>query len=251
MLVNALLLSSDPALLGVLRRSAEELGIRPQDCATVTNAAAVLSSRRFEGIIIDADDLAGAGDFIEALRKTPSNKSSIIVAVVNGRTTPCDAFRKGANMVLEKPVTSEKLGRSLRAAHSMMTRERRRALRIRVDMPVMLKTGSGSAEDRAAGLDISEGGVGVESLVALKLHDIVRFRCVLPESEIELQGTAEIVNATRDGHAGLAFVGISQEHRSELAHWLASRIEQQSASALRMGPHAAGAPARQAAAGAR
>ena len=250
MLVNALLLSSDPALLGVLRRSAEELGIRPQDCASVTNAAAILSSRRFEGIIIDADDMTGGGDFIEALRKTPSNKSSIIVAVVNGRTTACDAFRKGANMVLEKPVTPEKLGRSLRAAHSMMTRERRRALRIRIEMPVMLKIGGNNVEQRTSAMDISEGGIGVESLVPLKLNDVVRFRCLLPESEIELQGTASIVNATRDGHAGLAFVGISPEHRSELAHWLASRIERQGASALRIGPYAAGS-SRQAAAGTR
>src|ERR1051326_2004524 len=156
MLVNALLVSSDSALLGVLRRSAEELGIRPQDCASVTNAAAILSSRRFEGIIIDADDMTGAGDFIEALRKTPSNRSSIIVAVVNGRTTPCEAFRKGANLVLEKPVTVEKLGRSLRAAHSIMTRERRRALRIRIDMAVMMKTSSGNVEERVAAMDISE-----------------------------------------------------------------------------------------------
>lgn len=250
MLVNALLLSSDPALLGVLRRSAEELGIRPHDCASVTNAAAILSSRRFEGIIIDADDMTGAGDFIEALRKTPSNRSSIIVAVVNGRTTPCEAFRKGANMVLEKPVTAEKLGRSLRAAHSMMTRERRRALRVRVDMPVMLKIGGVNTEERASAMDISEGGIGIESLVVLKVRDIVRFRCLLPDSEIELQGTASVVNATRDGHAGLAFVGLSKEHRSELAHWLASRIERQGASALRIGPQIA-SPMRQAAAGAR
>ena len=250
MLVNALLLSSDRALLGVLRRSAEELGIRPQDCASVTNAAAILSSRRFEGIIVDADDMTGATDFIEALRKTPSNKSSIIVAVVNGRTTACDAFRKGANMVLEKPVTPEKLGRSLRAAHSMMTRERRRALRIRIDMSVMLKIGGNNTEERASAMDISEGGIGLESLVPLRLHDVVRFRCSLPDSEIELQGTASIVNATRDGHAGLAFVGISQQHRSDLAHWLASRIERQGASVLRIGPHTTAA-VRRSAAGAR
>lgn len=250
MLVNALLLSSDSSLLAVLRRSAEELGIRPQESGSVGQAGAVLTTRRFEGIIVDTDDLTGASDFIEALRKTPSNKSSIIVAVVNGRTSPCDAFRKGANMVLEKPVTSEKLARSLRAAHSMMMRERRRALRLPIDMPVMLKLGAG-AEDRASATDISEGGLGVEALVPLKLHDTIRFRCQLPDSEIELQGNAEIVNATKDGHAGLCFVGIGQPLRSELVHWLAARIERQSASAMRLGPQSAGASARGTAAGAR
>jgi ActR/RegA family two-component response regulator len=248
MLVNALLLSSDSALLGVLRRSAEELGIRPQDCKSVANAAAMITTRRFEGIVVDTDDLPGAPDFLEALRKTPSNKSSIIVAVVNGSTSPCDAFRKGANMVLEKPVTAEKLARSLRAAHSMMMRERRRALRLRVDMTVMLKSAAGP-EDRASATDISEGGIGIEALKPLRLHDTIRFRCTLPDSEIEVQGSAEVVNATRDGHAGLAFVGINQQTRSDLAHWLAARIERQSASAMRLPPQSSAPVARSAANG--
>src|ERR1043165_5103667 len=108
MLVNALLVSSDSALLGLLRRSAEELGIRPQESGSVGKAAALLTTRRFEGIVVDTDDMADTNDFIEALRQTPSNRSSIIIAVVSGRTSPTDAFRKGANMVLEKPVTADK-----------------------------------------------------------------------------------------------------------------------------------------------
>jgi ActR/RegA family two-component response regulator len=248
MLVNALLVSSDSALLGVLRRSAEELGIRPQESASVGKAAALLTTRRFEGIIVDTDALADASEFIEALRNTPSNKSSIIIAVVGGRTSPCDAFRKGANMVLEKPVAADRLVRSLRAAHSLMTRERRRALRLPIEMPVMLRLGGG-AEDRASATDIGEGGIGVEALFPLKLHDTIRFRCQLPDSEIELSGSALIVNATKDGHAGLSFVGINPQFRSDLTHWLAARIERQSASAMRMGPQSTGTP--RAAAGAR
>ena len=248
MLVNALLVSSDSALLGVLRRSAEELGIRPQESLSVGKAAALLTTRRFEGIIIDTDALADAAEFIEALRTTPSNKSSIIIAVVGAGISPCDAFRKGANMVLEKPVAPDKLARSLRAAHSLMTRERRRALRLPVDMPVMLKLGAG-AEDRASATDISEGGIGLEALFPLKLNDTIRFRCQLPDSEIELSGSALIVNATKDGHAGLSFVGLTPQVRSDLAHWLAARVERQSASAMRLGPQSAGAP--RAAAGAR
>lgn len=251
MLVNALLLSSDPSLLGLLRRSAEELGIRPQESGSVKQAALLVSGRRFEGIIVDADDLPGASGFVEDVRKTPTNKSSIIVAVVNKRTTPTDAFRKGANMVLEKPVAADKLARSLRAAHSMMTRERRRALRLPVDMSVMLKLGSVGAEDRVHATDISEGGLGIEALVPLKLHDTIRFRCTLPDSEIELTGSASIANATKDGHAGLSFAGITPQQRSELAHWLASRIERHSASAMRLGPQSDGAWTRRTAAGAR
>jgi ActR/RegA family two-component response regulator len=246
MLVNALLLSSDPSLLAVLRRSAEELGIRPQEIASVGQAGAILTTKRFEGIVVDTDDLEGASGFIEALRKTPSNKSSIIVAVVNGRTSPCEAFRKGANMVLEKPVTTEKLVRSLRAAHSMMTRERRRAIRLPLDTQIQI-TPSSSAEQRATITDISEGGIGVDALAPLKVQDTVRFRCHLPDSDIELEGTALVVNATKDGHAGLCFVGVSSQHKSDLAHWLAARIEKQSVAAMRLGPYPAPTQARPAA----
>ena len=248
MQVNALLLSSDPSLLGILRRSAEEIGIRPQEIASVGQAGAILTTKRFEGIVVDTDDLEGASGFIEALRKTPSNRSSIIVAVVNGRTSPCEAFRKGANMVLEKPVTTEKLVRSLRAAHSMMTRERRRAIRLSVGTPITLKL-SNASEERATTTDISEGGIGLDALVPLKTHDTVKFRCQLPDSNIELEGTALVVNATKDGHAGLCFLSVSAQQKSDLAHWLATRIERQSASAMRFGPNAA-SMSRPAAAGA-
>src|SRR5436305_8356178 len=95
------------------------------------------------------------------LRKGSSNRMAIVFAITHG-TSIHAAFDMGANFVLEKPVTPERAARSLRAAHGLMMRERRRYLRQSVNLPAVLS--ANGAATQAAILDVSEGGVSVRGV---------------------------------------------------------------------------------------
>src|SRR5205814_6328819 len=77
----------------------------------------------------DCDDVAGASETFKQMRGVPANRKTIGFAIVNGVTTLQQAFEMGANLVLDKPLSAERVTRSLRAAQGLMAHERRRYYR--------------------------------------------------------------------------------------------------------------------------
>ena len=223
--LNALLLTRDPALQLMLRRGFDDLGTRLETCASATAASDLIAKHKFEAVIVDCDDVESGEALLRGLRSHPSNKFSIVVAVVNGHTTVPEAFELGANFVLEKPVANDRLLRCLRAAHPLMIREQRRCYRHALDISVMLQLGPGP-EARARLLNLSEGGMAIHSHASLTKAAQIRFRFMLPESDMWVEGKAEVLWASSEGRAGLQFLPLPQKLRVELGNWLASRLQQ-------------------------
>ena len=226
MALDALLLSRDPSLLQLMRRLLDDLGIRSQVCSSSAAAQNLLHGTKFEAVVVDCDDLAGGNDLLRSLRLLPTNRNSIVFAVINGATGVRSAFEMGANFVLEKPVTAERAARNLKAAHGLMVRERRRFTRRPLDVQVLLKVGDGP-EVRARATDISESGIGLFALTALDPGASLRFRMVLPGNEAWLEGKAQVVWSSPQVGCGLQILTMRNELRVQLARWLAQRIEQE------------------------
>src|SRR5579872_2923346 len=122
MTLRALLIIQDPESLRVLRRVLDELRISVESTGSVDRSGELLAKHRYDAIVVDCDDLAGAPELMRRLRQSPSNKRSLVFAVVNGKTSVAKAFDSGANFVLDKPLTQERALRSFRAAHGLMMR---------------------------------------------------------------------------------------------------------------------------------
>jgi CheY-like chemotaxis protein len=226
MALEALLISRDSALLAMFRRSLEELAVKVEASSGAAAASQMMARRKFEAIVVDCDDVDGGRNVLRSLRGMPTHKNTIVFAVVGKTTTLREAFEAGANFVLEKPVALDRLVRSLRAAHPLMARERRRSFRHTIDAPVTLQLGAGP-EIRARGADLSEGGLAVFTPTRLQPGNVPRFCFMLPDTAICLEGKAQVVWSQEQGHAaGLQFVMMRHDLRLELANWLASRIEQ-------------------------
>src|SRR5437868_15466392 len=105
MTLESLLISRDAALLGVLRPTLEKMSVSVEVCAESRPGHDILTKRKFDAVIVDCDDLKGGVELLTNLRKTLSNASSVAFAVLNGTTTTQDAFKLGANFVLQKPLT--------------------------------------------------------------------------------------------------------------------------------------------------
>src|SRR5215472_15289757 len=119
MTLESLLLSQDPELVRVVRPTLEELSIDVEVCHDARAGSDILISNKFDAVIVDCDDLTGGLALLQGLRNTPSNKNSVAFAVLNGkRTNTQEAFRMGANFVLQKPIGSLNAARCFRAALS-------------------------------------------------------------------------------------------------------------------------------------
>jgi CheY-like chemotaxis protein len=226
MTLESLLLSRDTDLVRVLRPTLEKLAIDVEICQEARAAADILVSEKFDAVIVDCDDLKGGLEVLQGLRSTPSNKSSVTFAILNGKkTTTHDAFGMGANFVLQKPISALNASRCFNAALNFMVKERRRYFRQPVRMVVHVLLGD--KELKAASTDISEGGIALQLREALPKGVAPRLKFTLPETSLTMDIETEVAWADIKGRVGCRFQNVPQNSQEALERWLDERMEKE------------------------
>jgi c-di-GMP-binding flagellar brake protein YcgR len=219
MSLKALLLCSDAKIVRVLRRVLGDLDIAVELCADADSALRKLTRQRFEAIIVDcADD--GANDVLKSARSAPCNKQAVAVAIVEPIVGLKAVFDVGAHFVLYKPVSSERAKSSFRAARALMKSERRRNVRVAVQIPVVIRSPAAGSNMRVTTIDLSEGGMAVKIPRGRRPTGRWQIAFTLPGSQTSLELAAEFAWEGTADQAGLRFQGISPEAARELREWL-------------------------------
>jgi CheY-like chemotaxis protein len=226
MTLESLLLSQDPELVRVIRPTLEEMSIDVEVCHEAGAGSDILGRDKFDAVIVDCDDLNGGLALLQGLRSTPSNKSSVAFAVLNGkRTTTQEAFGMGANFVLQKPISTLNASRCFHAALNFMLKERRRYFRQPVKMQVKVVLDGKTL--KATSTNISEGGIALMLEQPLPKGAIPVLKFALPQSDIRMEVEAEVAWTDVKGLAGFRFHHIPKSSQQELEHWLDERIEEE------------------------
>jgi CheY-like chemotaxis protein len=211
-------------VLHVLRPALETLSIKLELSPGVRSGQEILLSEKFDGVIVDCDDLEGGVDLLRNLRKGTSNRNSVAFAILNGTTSTQKAFEVGANFVLQKPIQPVNATRCFTAAFGFMTRERRRYFRAPVDMPVTITFSQGE-EVSAKATNLSEGGMAVKFSGKLPTSAMASVHFTLPDSQDLITPKATLAWADGSGRAGIRFVEVLQVSRDRLERWLSSKLE--------------------------
>lgn len=220
MALQALLLTEDPELYGVLSPVLQDMGISFRTAENPTQADFFLRSTIFDTVFIDCDDLAGSIKFFTDVRLS-SSKNCTAFAVVNGKTSTKEAFLLGANYVVEKPLTRERVRESLRSAMNMMLRERRRYARHDLSGTAVVWY-SGDKKVVGRTLNISEGGVAIELPQKIDLGLPVRIQFDLPGGRhIDAKG---VVAWEVETHVGVKLLFMAANVRHDLDNWIVDRL---------------------------
>jgi CheY-like chemotaxis protein len=223
-MLESLLLSRDPDVFRVLRPMLEKLSIEVEVCQEAKKASEILISEKFDAVIVDCDDLPGGVEVLEGLRGTPTNKSAVAFAIVNGKkTTTQEAFGMGVNFVLHKPLSALNASRCFNAALGFMMRERRRYFRHPVKMPVSILLGD--KQLKATCTDISEGGIAISTHNALPKNAKPRLQFTLPGTTLSFDLEAEVAWADLNGRVGLRYATMPQSSQELLEGWINSQME--------------------------
>jgi DNA-binding response OmpR family regulator len=226
MTLESLLLSQDPEVVRVLRPTLEKLSIDVEICHEARTGADILISDKFDAVIVDCDDLTGGLALLQGLRNTPSNKSSVAFAVLNGkRTTTQEAFSMGANFVLQKPISSLNASRCFHAALNFMLKERRRYFRKPVKMPVQVVLEGKTVT--ATSTNVSEGGIALMLREAMPKGAAPHLKFSLPESSLHMEVEAEVAWSDMKGLAGFRFRNVPTSSQEQLEQWLDEHMEQE------------------------
>jgi len=222
--LQSLLVCRDQQVIRVLRPTLEQLSIEVEVCSGARSGVEILMSEKFDGVIVDCDDLQGGLAVLEGLKKAESNKNSVAFALLNGKTTTQHAFELGANFVLQKPVSQLNAMRCFGAAVGFMIRERRRYFRHPVDMEVTLVFGEGK-QIKATATNLSGGGMAVHCDTKLEKSSLTKAVFSVPGRSALVECKAELAWADRSGHAGIRFGQMSSQSREQLERWVADQIE--------------------------
>jgi CheY-like chemotaxis protein len=221
MALKSLVVCAEDATTQVLRGILEALGLTVDRCATPSQAHTKLASVRYDSVIIDCENEMEALDVLRQARSSARNATTLTIAIADNQTNVHQIFALGINFVLYKPISEDRAWSSLRAARSLMQRERRRRGRVAVHAKVALDYAN--VENVSATLiDLSEEGSAVQSVKKLPPDCRVYFQFALPGHTSVIRLSGEMVWQDSAGRVGMRFVNVPTSSRRVLRNWLAA-----------------------------
>jgi CheY-like chemotaxis protein len=219
MTLSSLLVCVDEASVEVLKRVLEELGIQVELCSDPVRASVRLVQEHFDLIILDCENQADVTSLLHDSRTSRLNDATLAVAVVAGQENIREMFSLGVNFVLYKPVSYERALSSLRAAQSVLFRDKRKKARAQVHAHAIIDY-AGVEQARATLVDLAEDGMAVNFGKKMPPTCKVYFQFQLPGQTASVRLSGQIVWQDWNGRAGIQFVDVPQSSRRILREWL-------------------------------
>src|SRR5882724_6803130 len=220
MTLQALLVSKDDETSALLGSVLCEFGLRVQ-CCSYLDAICKLTEQKFDAVIVDYDDPHSAALVLQNASQASSGNIVVTVALLSDKTKVRNVFGAGANFVLYKPISVLQAQASLRAATALLKRDRRRAFRVPVQVPVEVQVQNG-AEMEGILLDLSEDGMDILTAQPLYPSAPISARFVLPNTDTEIEPRGEVAWANPNGQSGVRFVDLPEKLRTSLKTWVAA-----------------------------
>lgn len=217
MTLQALLVSADNSAADVLGRILPTYGIMMDRSSDPETTLARIQQQKFDTLIVDFDDADVAGNVLKVAQRLGSG--CLGIALVADRAKVREVLSVGAHFVLYKPLSDEAAKAGLRAAVALLSRERRRAVRVPVQAPVEITLPD---ERKADGilLDLSETGMDVLTSEAQSPGALLAFHFQLPDGALEVEAHGQVAWANPNGQTGVRFIALPSEISSQLQAWL-------------------------------
>ncbi len=225
MALTSLVVCADAKAVQVLSEIFRDLEISVEHCGRVSSVGSRLGSSSFDAIVVDCVD-PGAFEFATAVRRAPLNKNALVVGLVDGHEQVREAFGRGANFVIYKPVTVERAAGSLKAARGVMRREKRIKMRVALHAPATIAY-AGTENLAATLLDLSEEGLSLQSDRRLPNRCKVYFQFNLPGDKSPVRLSGEVVWQDATGRVGIRFADVPQTSRRALHEWIKTALARQ------------------------
>jgi DNA-binding response OmpR family regulator len=222
--LRSILFCQDSYTAELVGRAFRELTVEVEQCQDAEKAILKLRNHRFDAIVVDDADPAGAALILESARTIPSCKKSLGIVLAQTQTTLSTAFSTGTHLVIYKPLSADRLRNSLRALRNLIGRRPQREFpRVDVEIPGRLHLDEKN-EITISILDLGQGGLALSSHTLLPNTGTMEVEFVLPDRTSVVTAAGEVVWRDAHGRVGLQFNKIEPECRKVLDEWLASHL---------------------------
>jgi CheY-like chemotaxis protein len=224
MQLKILVVDQEQESLDTFTNTVAPLGFEVAALADGRAAAQRIFAEKFDLVALDAEMPSPDGFELAAqVRKSPSNHAvPILMFTATGNIEAMHrGFALGVTFYLEKPLNAEKLRGLFSAARGLMLQQRRRYVRLPVRVQVRCQSGGRQFQTRS--LDLSQGGILLESSGGLEVGNTVEAGFALPgvRDPLRLKGMV-VRKLSRDGMA-IEFLEPKQVERAALQIFVAEK----------------------------
>jgi CheY-like chemotaxis protein len=219
----ALLVSDDPVTAHLFNQALRELSVSSEICQEVPAAVGLLKRRKFDAVIVDLQLGEQSAVILDEVHRSSSNGTAVTFGIV-ANDAEGTAFRKRSDFVFDRPLSAKSIRNILKPAYGLILRERRRYFRCPVSVPVVIQRETGK-EIRCNSINISGGGIALSTFILLVPGESVQIQFTLPDHTIPFLAASTIC-WSKTGHAGVRFISMSDDHKSELQVWLSRKLEE-------------------------
>jgi CheY-like chemotaxis protein len=223
--LTALLVCVDQAAAEVLRRVLEELSIKVEPCPDFARAAVRLAQDRFDLVIVDGESNNEVISLLRDSRVSRINDVTLAIAVVSGQESIREMFSLGVNFVLYKPVAYDRALSSIRAARSVMRKEKRKSARAPVHAHATVDYAN-VQQEKATLVDLAQDGMAVRFGKKVPPTGKVYFQFQLPDQRSSVRLSGQIVWQDWNGRAGIQFADVPKTSRRLLTEFLNAHIKE-------------------------
>lgn len=220
MTLQALLVSKDDEAAEILSRILAGFGVAVERFSAIEIALQRLGEQRFDCLIVDFDEPETARQLLKALPQAKPG-ALITIALLSDPRGVRQILQDGAKFILYKPVAAEQAEGTLRAATSLLRRERRRSYRVPVQAPVQLSVPDGEQIEGIL-LDLSQTGMDVLAAQPLATAALIGLRFTLPDGSVEIDAHGEVAWANANGQSGVRFLDVPESQAEQLKTWVAA-----------------------------
>jgi response regulator RpfG family c-di-GMP phosphodiesterase len=213
------LVSSDYAVMNAVSGGVKKYGAKFILVPTAEAARDCLKRRKIDGVFVDME-VPGALGVLEGIRKGTSNNKAVIFACVTDAKENTLTLSAGANFLLRKPLNEGSVALHITIAKELLDREQRRYFRHAVSIPVVLK--DGEVQQHARMTDLSEGGMAVRTVKALKHSSVIDFAFDLSLGA-SVSGKGQVAWINSEGQAGILLQIFHGKGREHLEAWLTTQ----------------------------
>ncbi len=202
LLGTVLLVSRDEIASRQVTDAMQQLAVSVEVCVDISAAADRLSRRKFEGVVIDLA-LGGQGIVcLEHVRGSASNRTAVIFTLTSSSEETAHALKAGSSFVLQRPLTSESIGNTLKVAYKSLMRERRRYFRYPIVVPVVLNRKMAQAVFGQT-VNISECGMALSTLTPLAPGSEATAQFTLPDPLLRITAESKVCWNNEKGEVGV------------------------------------------------
>ena len=214
MSVRSLMYSHDSDLIDKFTAALRVLGIQNEPVIELDRAVKRLYDR-FDAVLVDCHDESGLA-LIKAVRASHINARSIVFAIADFQHSR--NLGSLANFQISKPVNWDLAKRTLRAARTLIHRERRLHERSQTRSTAMICVDTKETPVRM--LDLSLRGMLVQWGERLELNRRVIVRFNLPDTKIAINCKGRIAWTDERGQTGIEFLNLAEEVALQMQQWL-------------------------------